>query len=172
MPSSSGFSRSLVLDRPGGWRVPAFVGVVTLLAWVAIGLGRLPWRASLVLSIAVAAIAAWEIAGIRPGGRRSLAAIEVCRSGGLLLACAAGQPPSLPATLHRFWVLVAGPGPALVIGLQLISADGRYFPVILFRDQVDAATWRRLVVWMSLTSRSQPERAEASRGQPKLFTVE
>ncbi len=158
MPSLSGFSRALVLDRIRSRRMPGLLAATGALAWVAIGLSGLPWAATVVLAGLVVVIAGGILlhadAGFRPGGSRAVTALAITPAGEFLLAIGDAGCPDLPVTPDRHWILPGGMSPGLAIGLELVDADGCRFRLILFRDQCDPVTWRRLIVRLRLVGGS------------------
>ncbi|MEZ5564409.1 MAG: protein YgfX [Gammaproteobacteria bacterium] len=145
MPSSSGFSRNLAINRIQCRRVPALIAIIGALACVSIVLSELSLAVSLVLVGVVLGIAAWECAVAWSVSLRSAEALVLHVSGTILLATRCEQQALIPVTVRQFWVL-----PRLMAGLTLADAGGRHFQVLLFRDQVDEDTWRRLLVRLQL----------------------
>ncbi len=149
MPSSSGFSHTLVIEHIRSRRVPVLLVMVGSLALVSIGLSARPWGELLMLVAAMLGVALWEGAAARPGRSRSVAVLHFAPSGEIQLGCRAEAQPDIPVTLGHFWVLP----PDLVMGLEFVGTDGCRFQVLLCRDQVDAPTWRRLLVRLRIAGR-------------------
>lgn len=128
---SSGFSFGLRLERHGC--LTAGVIAVTLAAFFSIWLSGLP----LVAAIPPGLIACLQ-AGHALFTRPPVAAVSVDASGRI----SAGEGGAAELRLQgRPWILHG-----MAAGFRLVGDDGRITSAIVFRRQLNADTWRRLLV--------------------------
>jgi len=141
MVSSSGFSPSLVIDRPGCRRTQALVLGAVLLAVTAINHGGLPPGGHAVALALVAGYGLWSLRRASPGAPAYVTRLVVTADGAFLLGLA-GDPANLvPASVAGWWRL-----PGVAMGVAFASGRTRIAEAILFRDRVPPGTWRRLAV--------------------------
>lgn len=129
----NGFSFGLQIKRH--WCLPISVASVTLAALFAVWLSNLPAVCALPLA-AMACLQGWWAFG----SRCPATGITVDSAGRIAPAGQAGAELRL---MGRPWII-----PAMAIGFQLADRDGRICSIIILRVQLDADTWRRLLVRM------------------------
>lgn len=140
--SSSGFSRNLVVDRPGCRRVQVLIACLMLLSLAALGYGGLPgWPGVLVALLATAG--GWrELRRASPHAARFVERIVVTGDGRFLLVLAGDPATLVPSVVVHSWTV-----PGVAVGLAFDTEGNRRVPpIILFRDRVPADTWRRMAV--------------------------
>ncbi|MDQ1302513.1 MAG: hypothetical protein QG595_496 [Pseudomonadota bacterium] len=128
---SSGFSFGLRVNRH--CCLTAAVVAVTLAAFLAIWLSALPRVCALPLGI-IAGLQGWR--ALRAG--YAAVAITVDVAGRIRTD---GQGDTELRLTGQSWIL-----PGVAAGFRLADCDGRIVPIILFRCQLSAETWRRLLV--------------------------
>lgn len=139
--SSSGFSPSLVIDRPGCRRVQALILCSMLLAAAALADGGL---AGWPQAVALLLVGGGGLCGLRrasPRAPRYVARILVTVDGHFLLGLAGNPGALVPASVVRHWSL-----PGIAVGLAFAGDQALRAEAILFRDRVPPDTWRRLAV--------------------------
>lgn len=136
---SGGFSIILDFEPARSIHLRALVGLCAGLALSAIASSGLPrlWQAGL-MALALAE-AARQIRRYGPRGAHRIGRLRLAPDG----ACAAafGDGPLEPVGFRCGWAW-----PVVAVGIVLTTAGGGIRPVVLFRDQIDAPTWRRLLV--------------------------
>jgi hypothetical protein len=146
MSSSSGFSPILGIELPATRRPAVLVLVATGLALMAVVMARLPGplagaAGAVVLGGGLAA--AWRV---RPRARGSVRQLELAADGRLRAVIVGGAgPPDTDVRLAGTWRLAW-----FAVGMRLLAPSRRPVTVLLFRDQVPPADWRRLAVHLRL----------------------
>lgn len=138
--SSSGFSPSLVIDRPGCRRVQATILCSMLLALAALGYGGLPASLQALAALLVLAGGLVELRRASPRASRYVTRIVVTADGRFLLGLASDPATLLPGAVENCWAL-----PGIAVGLAFSCGAGRV-DAILFRDRIPPDAWRRLAV--------------------------
>ncbi len=141
--SSSAFSPSLVIDRPGCRRAQALVLCSVLLALAGIGSGGVTGWPQAIAMLLVAAGGVFELRRASPRSPRFVTRIVVTADGGFLLGRARDPDPAslAPAVLRNCWLLRG-----VAVGLAFSDGAGERVDLILFRDRVPPDSWRRLAV--------------------------
>lgn len=139
--SSSGFSPSLVIDRPGCRRVQALILCSMLLALAALGYGGLAGWLQAVAVLLVAGGGTFELRRASPRAPRWVTRIVVTADGRFLLGLARDPATLVPAVVENCWVLRG-----IAVGLAFSCVGAERVDAILFRDRVPPHTWRRLAV--------------------------
>lgn len=139
--SSSGFSPSLVIDRPGCRRVQGLILCSMLLALAALGYGGLPAGLQALAAVFIAAGGAFELRRASPHAPRCIRRIVVTTDGRFLLGLARDPATLVPAAVENCWALRG-----IAVGLAFSCGGAERVDAILFRDRVPPDAWRRLAV--------------------------
>jgi hypothetical protein len=139
--SSSGFSSSLVIDRPGCRRTQGLILCSMLLALAALGYGGLPAALQAVAMAFVAAGGAFELRRVSPHAPRCVTRIVVTTDGHFLLGLAGDPATLVPAAVENCWALRG-----IAVGLAFSCGGAGRVDALLFRDRVSPDAWRRLAV--------------------------
>ncbi len=147
MLSSSGFSRSLVIDRPRCRRVQGLIACSITLALVALGQGGLPPWPSAFAAVLVAGYGLRELRRASPRAAGYVSRIVVTGDGHFLLAFGRDPRSLIPVTIVNFWQL-----PGVAVGLAFAGDPAQRAELILFRDRVSPDAWRHLAVRLRHTA--------------------
>jgi hypothetical protein len=128
---SSGFSFGLRVKRH--WCLTAGVVVVALAALLAVWLSGLPLIWAMPLGLIICLQGTHALFASSP-----VIAIRVDVAGRIRTD---GYGDTELRLTGRPWIL-----PGVAAGFRLADGDGRILPIILFRSQLGAGTWRRLLV--------------------------
>ncbi|MBL8201948.1 MAG: hypothetical protein JNK40_13360 [Chromatiales bacterium] len=139
--SSSGFSPSLAIDRPGCHRVQALILCTSLLALGALGYGGLPGPLQVLAAVLVVGSGLREFRRASPRSPYYVARILVTADGRFLLGLGRDPATLQPAVVVNYWNL-----PGVAMGLAFAGGEAQRTEVILFRDRVPPDAWRRLTV--------------------------
>jgi len=139
--SSSGFSRTLVIDHTRCRRVPALIACSILLALAALGFGGLPPLESAFTGLLILAYGLRELRNASPRAPRYVSRLEVAPDGRYFLVFA-GEPGKLvPVVVVSTWTL-----PGIAVGLAFAGKPAGRAELIVFRDRVPPDAWRHLAV--------------------------
>jgi hypothetical protein len=139
--SSSGFSPSLVIDRPGCRRVQGLILCSMVFAIAGIGFGGLPAALQALAVGLIGAGGAFELHRASPHASRCITRIVVTADGRFLVGLARDPAALLPAAVENCWAWRG-----IAVGLAFTCGGAGRVDTILFRDRVPADAWRRLAV--------------------------
>lgn len=155
--SSSGFSPSLVIERPACRRVQAFILCLIVLAVAAVSYGGLPGWAGITGVLLATAYGIHELRRASPRAPRYVASIRLTDDGRFMLGLACDPDSLVPASVVSSWTLLG-----MAAGIGFAGDGGDPAEVIVFRHRMAPDTWRRLAVRL----RHPPVQRAGSCGSP------
>lgn len=143
--SSSGFSLSPDIERPGCHRVQGLIACGMFLALAALAGGGLPGPWAAVVAALIVGAGYCHLKRASPRHPAYVVRIRVRGDGGFQIAVAGNPDVLVPAGVKRHWML-----PGVAVGLVFAGEQAGDRQALLFRDRVPPDSWRRLAVCLRL----------------------